>query len=82
MTCDYVYKFLHGLSPQVQQCIDELNSTFVDEKPSITIVHTEFNRSCRSSTDEFRERPPQSIVVPEDIGREIEAFLGISSTSV
>ena len=86
------YNFRRGLTQQ--QCIDELNSIFFDDKaPSRASVYRwygEFNQ------DEFREGRPKSVVVPGTINairqlilqdphvtyREIETSLGINGTSI
>ena len=50
------YNFRRGLTQQ--QCIDELNSIFVNEAPSRTSVYRwygEFNRGRSSLQDEFHE---------------------------
>ena len=88
------HNFRRGLSRQ--ECIDELKSLYGDEAPSYSTVKNwfnEFNRGRRSLEDEGR---PKTVVVPENIDavrelimqdrhvtyREIEASLGISSTSI
>ena len=88
------HNFRRGLSRQ--ECIDELKSLYGDEAPSYSTVKNwfnEFNRGRRSLEDEGR---PKTAVVPENIDavrelimqdrhvthRDIEASLGISSTSV
>ena len=49
------YNFQRGLT---QRCVDELNSIFSDEAPSMTSVYRwygEFNRGRSSLQHEFRE---------------------------
>lgn len=53
-----------------QQCADQLSSTFGDKVPFRAIVFhwsSEFNRSCTSLQDEFREDRLISAVSPENI---------------
>ena len=60
------YNFRRGLTQR--QGIDELNSIFGDKAPSRTSVYRwygEFNRGGSSLQEEFREGPPNSVVVPE-----------------
>ena len=81
-----------------QECIDELKSLFGYKAPYYSTANNwfnEFNRGRSSLKDQFREGPPKTAVVPEDIDaslelimqdrhvtyREIEASLAISSTS-
>ena len=91
------YNFRRGLLRQ--ESIDELKSLFGDKALSYSNVKNwfnEVNRGHNSLKHEFREGPPKTVVVPENIEavrkmilqdrhetyRGIKASLGISSTSI
>ena len=62
------FYFRRGLTQQ--QCINELNSIFGYEAPSMTSFYQcydEFNRGRSSLQDEFREGHPKSVIVPDTI---------------
>ena len=84
------HNFWGGLSRQ--ECIDELKSMFGDKPPCYSTMKNwfnEFNCGRRSLKDEVREDPPKTAAVRELIMpdchvtyRAIDAFLGISATSI
>ena len=93
----FFYNFRRALSQQ--ECIDELKFLFGDKAPSygtVKIWFKDFNCGRSRLKDEFREGPPKTAVVSENIDavrelimqdhqvtyREIEASLSISSTSI
>ena len=79
-----------------QECIEQLISTFGPSYATVKRWYNEFNRGRHSLTDEFRKGHPKSVIGPQNINAvqkliiqdrhvtycEIEATLGISSTSI
>ena len=64
----FFFNFQCGLTQQ--QCIDELNSIFLDEAPPRTSVYRwydEFNQGRSSLQDKFRGGRPKSVIVPDTI---------------
>lgn len=62
------YDFRRGLTQQ--ECMDQLQSTFVDDAPSKATIYrwfNEFNRGRESLQDEYREGRPRSVVLKHNI---------------
>ncbi|GBP81853.1 hypothetical protein EVAR_59748_1 [Eumeta japonica] len=70
------YDFQRGLSQK--QCIDQLTSTFGDIAPSNTTAYhwfSGFNRRRSKFTDELKEGPSKSVVVPQNIDAERDLII-------